>query len=483
MRGAGYARYSTDKQTENSIETQLNKIRVYCQEHGIELVATYTDDAQSGTNTDRAGFLALMDAARRHEFDAVLIYDISRGSRDVGDWFHFRKSMMLLGIQVISVTQKLGDITNGSDFLVELITVGMGQHEVLQTRQKSIDGVATKAKEGVFLGGLPPLGYDVVGGAYAINPQEADMVRTIFSMYASGQSYDAILAGLHGASGKRGRPLGKNSLHSVLRNERYVGVYTWNKRHMKLFRKWAGGKPNPNCIRIEDAIPPIIDRKTWEEVQERMDDRKRNAANKAKREYLLSGLIECEECGAAYVGHTTKNSRGYEYRSYCCGNKYRTHTCHVKNINADEIESFVVQNLKAYLLEVDFSEVAQSIADQVNGSSKDLKAERAELAGVEAKIHNGMKAVLSGMDIPELHAEIDKLRVRKSELEDIIGRREASVRRVDPKSIEALFRDSVDNFNPENMRSIIRQHVTKIYAHADGSYSVNVGVHINGGWQ
>ena len=125
-------------------------------------------------------------------------------------------------------------------------------------------------------------------------------------------------------------------------NERYIGTYTWNKRHVKLFRKWAGGTPNPNCVRLEGLIPAIISPELWERVQKRMSDNKRNARNKAKRTYLLTGLIECEECGATYVGHTSTNRKGYETRSYICGNKYRTRTCSAKNINADEIESFVV---------------------------------------------------------------------------------------------------------------------------------------------
>lgn len=169
-----------------------------------------------------------------------MIYDITRGSRDVGDWFSFRKKFLMLGVQVISATQSLGDLTNSNDFLLELLSVGLGHREVLETRSKSIAGVAVKAKQGKFLGGVPPLGYDVVGGNYVVNPAEARTVRTIFELYGAGKSYDQILAAVSGAVGKRGRPLGKNSLHSILTNERYVGTYTWNKRRVKLFRKWAG---------------------------------------------------------------------------------------------------------------------------------------------------------------------------------------------------------------------------------------------------
>lgn len=479
MKAAEYARYSTDNQTNNSIEYQFERIREYCKEHDIEIVASYSDEAESGFDLDRPHFQEMLEAARRHDFDAVVIYDITRGSRNVGDWFTFRKAMMLLGVQVISATQTLGDLTNGNDFLMELLTVGMGHREVLETRQKSIAGVAVKAKQGQFLGGLPPLGYDIVDGAYVVNPSEARTVRTIFEMYGDGASYNAILDAVAGATGKRGKPLGKNSLNSILKNERYIGTYTWNKKHYKLFRKWAGGSPNEKCVRIEGQLPAIIDEITWERVQKRMSDNKRNAANKAKRSYLLTGLIECEECGATFVGHTSRNSKGYETRSYVCGNKYRTRTCSAKNINADEIEVFVVQQLKKYLLRTDFAAEAQRIADMVNSSSPELTEERKELADVNAKINNGLKAILSGLDIPELREEMDKLRVRKSELEDVIGRRTARRTAVDPKKIEKIFQYALDNWDTDLPR-IVKQHISKIYAHTDGTFSINVGVHLNG---
>lgn len=479
MKAAAYTRYSTNNQTENSIEYQLAKIREYCKENGIELIATYKDEAQSGTNTDRPGFQAMLSAAKGKEFDAVVVYDISRGSRDVGDWFTFRKTMQRLGISVLSATQKLGDIANGNDFLLELLSVGLGQREVLETRQKSIDGVAVKAKQGLFLGGTPPLGYDIEESRYVINPMEAETVQTIFAMYARGYSYNVILDSLDGALGKHGQPLGKNSLNSILKNERYVGVYTWNRRYTKYFRNWAGGKPNPNCVRIENCIPPIIDRETWEKVQKRMSDNKRNARNKATHSYLLSGLIECEECGAAYIGHTSTNTRGYSSRYYCCGNRYRTRSCSGPNVNADELEVFVVQGLKAYFLSLDFEAEARKIAEMVNGASKDLKKERAELAGINAKLANGLRAILVGGfgDFEELHDMMDQLRVRKGELEDIIGRRQASREEVDPKDIVKIFEYALEHWD-DDLAGIIRQHISKITIHTDGSLAVNVGVHL-----
>ena len=477
MQAAAYARYSTEHQTESSIAYQMRKIEEYCNDHSITVIARYTDEAKSGTNTQRPAFQQLCKDAAQRKFDAVVIYDISRGSRDVSDWFGFRKQMAILGIQVISVEDRIGDILNPSDYLTELITVGLGQHHVLTSRQKSMDSIATKAKTGQFLGGTPNFGYNVVNGRYVINPAEAEIVQKIYRMYAAGKSYGEILAEIGEVRGKRGRVIGKNSLHYLLRNERYIGVYSWCKYHHKIMGKYAGNIPNENAVRIEDSIPAIIDKDTWEAVQIRMNDKKQRACNKAKRSYLLSGLIECTECGANYVGHTSTNKKGYSTRYYCCGNKYRNHTCHAKNLNAEELEIFVVQNLKQYLSDLDFSQMAQQVADEINGASVDLKAERKELADIIFQLNNGTKAILKGIDYPELQEEMFRLRVRKSELEDIIRRGEEK-KPVSAEKLEQLFQHAVKQLDTDTKQ--ICKSMVKIYAHPNGDCDLEVGVHISG---
>lgn len=139
LKAAAYARYSTDNQTDNSIAYKFEKINKYSEENNIEIVKYYADEACSDTNTDRIGCMQMCEGARNKDFKAVIIYDTSRGSRNIADWFNFRKEMRKLDILVISTSRRLGNIANPNDFLVELISVGLGEHQVLDTRQKSID--------------------------------------------------------------------------------------------------------------------------------------------------------------------------------------------------------------------------------------------------------------------------------------------------------------------------------------------------------
>lgn len=90
--------------------------------------------------------------------------------------------MAILDIKVISASQELGDTLDPNNFLVELINVGLGQHQVLDTRKKSIAGKTARAKKCIFCGGIPPLGYDIVNGSYVVNEREAKIVRTIYNV-------------------------------------------------------------------------------------------------------------------------------------------------------------------------------------------------------------------------------------------------------------------------------------------------------------
>lgn len=480
MKVAAYARYSTENQTENSIAAQLDAIIKFCQANNHTITATFIDEARSGTNTQREGFQQLLQGAQRRDFEGVVIYDISRGSRDVADWFNFRKEMQLLKIKVICATENLGDLSNPNDFLVELINVGLGQHMVLQTRQKSIAGVAVKANQGVFLGGYPPLGYDAVDGKYVVNTHEAAAVKTIFEMYADGGSYKQIIEKLaaQGYKGKRGRPIGKNSLHSILTNERYIGVYSWNKRTVKYMGKWAGGAANPHAVRIENAITPLIDMRTWERVQERMKSNKR-AQNSAKYTYLLSGLVVCGECGAAYTGRTTVNGKNSICRCYACGNKYRTRTCKAKNVNADELETAIVNELINYLKKADYSSAAEQVYNELQKIKSPIKEQKQELAKLKTQLSNCVKSIRNGLDFPELRDEIDDLRQQIDELEHIVSTSSEVPIDITKEQIAAKIKKDAENINFDDIPRLIKTYINKVYIHSD-KIVVTGGVHFNG---
>lgn len=472
MRAAAYARYSTVKQQEISITAQLKGIASYCDVNNIEIVDTFIDEAKTGTNTNRDDFTRLVNEARLKDrrFDMVVIYDITRGSRDVGDWFAFRKEMRSLEMNVVSATEKLGDIMNPGDFLTELITVGIGQHSVLQTRQKSMEGISVRAEQGKFCGGTPPLGYNIVDGNYVINEREAAGIRLAFTLYAAGKSLRYIVDKLAeiGIVSKKGNPIGTNAVHEMLKNPRYIGLYTWNKRQVKFMGKWAGGKDNPNIVAIEGIIPRIIDDETWRKVRVRMDANKHNTLNKSRRnrEYILSGLLKCAKCGGAFVGVTTINKKGHEYKFYSCATKKRLHTCDAKNIAANDIEPLVVNLIKNEILNGDMiaktadAILAASASHSDQDSSGSLKR---ELAGINSKITNLMRSIEDGLDSSSIRERIIENETRKKILEQKLK----EIIPMPPVSREFLIKElraDVERIqdDPSCMKELLNKYIVNI---------------------
>ena len=402
LRAAAYARYSTANQNELSIAAQLNEIRAFCERMGITLIdRPYIDEAQTGTNTDRAGFQALCRDAQLRQFNAVVIYDVTRGSRNVGDWFQFRGQMEALGIRVISATDKLGDPDDPNAFLTELLTVGIGQHQVLQSRQKSILGKRTKAERGQFCGGVPPLGYDVVNGQYVINEHEAAGVRRAFEMYAGGHSYSQIIAELNrmGVRGKRGVPLQNNTLYFILHNERYTGKFTWFTRENRRLGKWVG-RDGKEPIILEGIIPPLVEPGTWEMVQRRLSENKRlgYGLKHSEREYLLSGLIRCGCCGSAMFG-STSTAKGRKYKTYQCLAKKRDKSCKLKNIRAEGLEDAVAKYLRETVIAPRMIETMADLCLELFEKPANVEPLRAELASLKNKNQNFMRAIENGLEI------------------------------------------------------------------------------------
>lgn len=464
MLAAAYARYSTDRQQETSILVQLQEIKNYCDQHGFELYQPqYVDQAFSGTNTARPAFQQLLADARAHKFEAVVLYDISRGSRDIVDWFAFRRQMQELGISVHSCTNTIGALDDPNAFLSELITAGLGQHMVLQTRQKSIAGKRMRAEQGLFCGGFPPIGYDIIAGKYTINEKEAALVRTIFEMYVEGCTYPEIIDAVtkSGYRTRTGKELAQNSLHDILKNQRYTGKYIWFEKEERHMHKHVGRAGD--AIMIEGAIPRIISDELFERAQQRMSER--IIRRRGKRDYLLSGVIKCGLCGASLYGSTVI-ARGREYRRYTCINRYNPeHKCPLAILRADPAEEAVMDILRRTVLNrATLEATAQAIIDRYNELKAGADKIRAEIESCSAKLYRlyGMQASMPEPS-EELSAQILHTTEQKKSLERELSEAECPLEADKDEILQMLEEDcaSIES-NAQAMREIVLSYIKQV---------------------
>lgn len=470
LNAVAYCRYSTDNQTENSIAYQLNAIEKYCQEHNMQLIDVYSDEAKSGINTNREGLQRLIQDIKSRKFQAVVLYDQTRLSRSVVDWFTLRETLQNNGIQIHAVHSQIGgDINNPTVFLNESVSAIFGQMHVLQTREKTLDGVASKARQAEFCGGIPPLGYDIQDGKYQINVLEAEGIRLIFFLYADGYSYNEIVDILDEKKirSKRGRKIGNNALYWILRNERYIGNFVYNQKQYKVLGKRQYIKENPadKVIRIPGAIPPIIDLDTWNRVQQRLSDHKRNGANTAKRDYLLSGLIECGECHSSYCGFTSLNKGGRPTSYYSCGRKRRLRDCHSRNVKADLLERAVLNIIRNNILSDQFIQTClAALADSFRQQDLAAPKLKAELDVLQRSIDNLIYAIEKGVAADHIYQRINDLTVKKETLTRKMNQRIIQPYEIDMAAMYQKIRsDSAALFlSPRKSKAIIRQYLHKI---------------------
>lgn len=402
MRAFAYARFSSDNQREESIDAQLRAIREYAHDNGIEIVREFTDEARSATTDKRPGFLSMF-AADLKSVDLVIVHKLDRFSRDRYDSAFYKRELKKKGVRLVSVLEHLDD--SPESVILESVIEGMNEYYSRNLARETLKGMRENAYKCKHCGGQPPLGYDVVDGYYQINPQEAEMVRRIFGMYADGHKYSEIVHALGDAKTKWGYPFTNTSLNSILNNEKYIGTFTFGRQHKKNHNSHAPA--DSEIIRVPDGIPRIIDDDTWTICQERLRAKKRNSASTSKRIYILSGKLVCD-CGAVMNGATSTNAKG-SYRYYRCPE------CR-NSVTAGEIEKEVIDRISSHL-HFTMAEAERLHDMMVSDQKRKRESETAkELQDVQRKIRNFVQAIEDGVKYSQVAEQMNRLADREREL-------------------------------------------------------------------
>lgn len=416
------ARYSTDNQNPDSIEVQVERCREWCHQNNIPILGIFADEATSGMKDSRPQYENMMLQLRQGIGDTVVIYDQSRMFRKMTAWFSFRDELSAMGVKVISVTQPMigKDLRDPTNFLAEGSMALFNQIWALQSRQKTMEKMRFMARNGQHTGGKPALGYKVEDGRLVICEEESAIVRRIFQEYADGKSYREIIAGLNrdGLKTKRGNAFGSNSLHDLLHNEKYIGVLTYGGApYREDGTRNTHGKVSENAIRIEDAIPAIIDKELFERVQKRLSQNKRQQGGRPpeKRDYPLKGKVFCGECKSAMTISTSQQ----KYNYYRCTGKKRLHTCEAAPISADYLEQRVSDALRIVLgRPEDTNGLIRILRDQAeqlqSGAVSKLQRLIQQEQEVNRKLDNAIDAVLNGLASPSLKEKIRDLEQQKA---------------------------------------------------------------------
>jgi len=336
-------------------EASENYIASQKSEGWVPLQEQYNDGGFTGANIERPALQKLLSDIKENKVDCVMVYKVDRLSRSLIDFAQLLKFFDEHNVTFVSVTQHFNTNSSmGRLTLNILLSFAQFEREIISERTKDKMGAARK--RGQWLGGRPPLGYDLdkENKRIIINEEEAKLIREIFDLYVKGNSLlqtakiinDKGYRTKHLAykSGKvfGGKKYGVTHIQWIIRNVVYIGKVSY------------GGQI------YDGKHEAIVDETTFKEAQEnlKLNRIERRATKNKECTGLLSKLLHCKTCNT-FMFHTyTLKNGSHKYRYYICSNAQKRgyDSCPTKSLNAQSIENAVIDHLKTMLSGKDISE-------------------------------------------------------------------------------------------------------------------------------
>jgi len=346
-RCAVYTRVSTDErldQSFNSIDAQREAGQAYIASQRAEgwlpVADDYDDGGYSGGNMERPALKRLMDDILADQIDIVVVYKIDRLTRSLADFSRLIEIFERHKVSFVSVTQQFNTTTSMGRLMLNIL-LSFAQFEREVTGERIRDKIAASKRKGMWMGGYPPLGYEVKDRKLIINEDDAATMRRIFQRFSELRSVTEVcrelaLEGLttrpvrlKDGGYRNGTPMDKKYISKTLRNPVYVGEVSHKGT------VYAG------------QHEPIITRQLWDRVQailaEDAHERMGATQTRGKTDALLRGLLYGSD-GQKYHITFSKKPSGKKYRYYIpkADKRYGYRSSATGMIPADQIEEVVV---------------------------------------------------------------------------------------------------------------------------------------------
>lgn len=454
-RVAIYCRVSTDMQTDGySISAQLQTLRQYTQLYGWRIEEEYVDEGISGKNiTGRPAMKRLIADIEKEKFEAVLVWKISRLSRNMLDTLTLLDKFDKYGVQFISYSENF-DTGNPIGRLVVQLMASIAEMERNTLSENVKLGMKQRALEGSWNGGIV-FGYDTIEKQLIINQKEAKVVRLIYKMYADGNGLKAIANHLNkaGYRTKRNRHFSINGVATILDNVIYNGKISWLKVENWDTKRRRGKNPNP--ILVDGQHDTIITDELWSVVQARRKS-KSFKQRQSNEPFLLSSLLRCPDCGHGMVPsittYTRKDGTKRKHRYYVCGifHNKGSSACRANSIKAYEAEDAVINKIANFLsnkkrLYKTLQDINSNSVDSISQLNKELEQIENQLSEIELLQNRYLEAfeknILPTAILQErLHKvanEQGELEQRKNDITTQLGSTETKI--IQPEIIEKLL--------------------------------------------
>ena len=446
-----YARYSSDKQDEQSIEGQLTVCEKWASDNGYIIVDTYIDRARSGRNDRRVEFQRLMAESVHRQWEAVIVYKGDRFARNRRDAQNYKKRLKDNGVRVISATEYIPESPEG--ILMESLLEGMAEYYSAELGQKVKRGRTESYKKGHFTGGKVPFGIKIVDKKYLIHEAEAELMREIYHRIGQGDTAKAIYLDFarRGVRNKRGEPITQSNIYKIMRST------------------YADGR-----VIVDDHIVAVLPEIVPKEDRDAVDaviaqNKKAPARKRTESPYLLSGKVVCGECGSPMIGECGTSKTGAIYHYYVCVDHRRRKGCDLQAIRRADLEQSVYDVIKGVFTPETIDKVADRLYKKL--SSENPYAAEARMyeerkKAAQKKLDALMQAIYAGILSPTMQSQFNEaegeVALCDSKIEELSAHKPMGRMRI--KSSLMAF---LDSNNPQFVDRIIRNLVRSVVVYHD----------------
>lgn len=436
---AAYIRVSTEEQAENpegSIKNQEERIREAIKYRNLnssfgELVDVFIDRAKSGKDTNRPELQRLLRAIRERKVNLVMATELSRLSRSMKDFSEIWELMQKQKCSFQSLRENF-DTTNAAGEMMLFSIMNFAQFERKQVAERVSANFVSRAKRGLYNGGVLPIGYRLIpekAGFLEIDPKGQEVVRRAFDAFLKEGSLPAAARALNQAGviierksqgGKKTR-LGHftfDNLYCILTNPAYIGIRSYKEKGIK--------KEAPALWE------PIIERSQFEAVGKilKKNYRRKKPHSQKRYPYILSGLVSCSECGERLIGKSAwGNSGKVGYYDHSWSTKRHGSTvgkilkCTHHRVPAKLIEPRVWEEVMALLKEPKRAEEIFKLSKkkfselQTRGEDKKIQGKIRDLESQIEVLAERLSSLPKSVSPTPIYRQMERLEAEKGEEE------------------------------------------------------------------
>ena len=431
LRVTFYARVSSEKDEQlNSLDNQISYYRNFIKKNANwEFVDGYIDEGLSGMSTKkRENFHNMVNDAKSGLFDLVITKEITRFARNTLASLQYTRALLTCGVGVFFQNDNINTLDDDSELRLTIMS-GIAQDELRKLSSLIKFGHQEAIKKSVVLGNSRIFGYRKDNKRLVIDEKEAEMVRELFTLYATDKYSMKQLEDIFWSKGYRnnnGKKICHSTMSNTISNPKYKGYYVGNKvKIVDMFTKKQKFLPPEEWVMFKDEtgeiVPAIVSEELWEQANAVLKRRSRdvkNRQNQCNHANLLTGKMYCTHCGRLYYRKDSKDRKGNMLSRWICSGKIANGaaSCPSFTIYEEEIKEVLYDVFK------DTAEDAKRIIEEYtslyaemtekNASSADLKRLKDRLDLLSRKksklLEYNIAGQISDRDFIEMNRQITK---------------------------------------------------------------------------